>query len=250
MIDNKSEKYPGFTPYHYCNNNPIIFIDPDGQDTYLIIYGAGYENAELIGETGDQGDNFQKNAEALADKIRNSGMLGEGDDVVVTRAASSESFIEAVNKEYDSGEIASLTTFSHGGPWGLSLGGESVEQDGVDSSAEMEQLDDYDSREINESNYQEIDSENFTSDATVTINSCNVGGTKKSNQESSFAQKLTNHLGSNRTVKAFTGGAQMKTRNGDGKTIVYDGELIRAADAKTQKVRLTTFRKGKKPVGP
>jgi RHS repeat-associated protein len=250
VVDEKVELYPGFTPYHYCNNNPIIFVDPDGEDTYLIIYGAGYENAESVGEHGDQGDNFKKNAEAHADKLRNSGTLAEGDAVVVVRAASSEKFINTVNAEYESGKIAELTTFSHGGPWGLSLGGESVEEDGVDQNTEDQQVDDYDSREINESNYEQINSDNFTDDATVTVNACYVGGVSKSDQKSSFGQKLANLLGGNRTVRAFTGGSQMKTKNGDGKTIIHDGEMIRSADVKTQKVRFTLFRKDQEPVGP
>ena len=37
VIDNMSEKYMNHTPYHYAINNPVVFIDPDGND---IIYAA------------------------------------------------------------------------------------------------------------------------------------------------------------------------------------------------------------------
>jgi RHS repeat-associated protein len=36
VIDNKAEKYSSFTPYAYAINNPVIFLDPDGND--IVIY--------------------------------------------------------------------------------------------------------------------------------------------------------------------------------------------------------------------
>jgi len=36
VIDNKAEKYSSFTSYAYAINNPILFLDPDGND--IVIY--------------------------------------------------------------------------------------------------------------------------------------------------------------------------------------------------------------------
>ena len=34
-IDPLAEKYPQVSPYAYCVNNPIIFVDPDGREVYI-----------------------------------------------------------------------------------------------------------------------------------------------------------------------------------------------------------------------
>jgi RHS repeat-associated protein len=35
-VDPMSDKYPNLTPYAYCANNPVILVDPDGREVYII----------------------------------------------------------------------------------------------------------------------------------------------------------------------------------------------------------------------
>jgi RHS repeat-associated protein len=39
-VDPLAEKYPNYSPYVYCNNNPIKYIDPDGRGPELVLAGA------------------------------------------------------------------------------------------------------------------------------------------------------------------------------------------------------------------
>jgi RHS repeat-associated protein len=42
--DPLAEKYPNKTPYHYCSNNPVNLVDPDGKDDYLNTKGKKVYN--------------------------------------------------------------------------------------------------------------------------------------------------------------------------------------------------------------
>ena len=69
------------------------------------------------------------------------------------------------------------------------------------------------------------------------------GWTDKQIKDFAFAQKLSNHLGI--TVQALTSSGLFKT-DSKGK-IIYDGTMIRAIDAKSQKTRLSTFKPNTAP---
>ncbi len=35
-VDPMSDKYPSMSPYNYCANNPVILVDPDGEEVWLL----------------------------------------------------------------------------------------------------------------------------------------------------------------------------------------------------------------------
>ncbi|WP_291151923.1 RHS repeat-associated core domain-containing protein [Flavobacterium sp. UBA7680] len=40
-VDPLAEKYPDYSPYVYCANNPVLYIDPDGRDWYVNYFTGG-----------------------------------------------------------------------------------------------------------------------------------------------------------------------------------------------------------------
>lgn len=83
-VDPLSDKYPSLSPYAYCANNPVIYIDPDGRnfDEWEVLFASdgsvkvnwmsdkGGENTQIVNFSYEnaQGDHVQFN-EPLAYEI-------------------------------------------------------------------------------------------------------------------------------------------------------------------------------------
>ena len=245
-VDPMAAKYPSLSPYVYCANNPVKLVDPNGEDVWIVVYGAGYLNSQSRGQDHDVGSGFKKNAEAYSEQIKsNPNFNPDKDEVVLVEAKSMKQFADAINKEYSKGKIAELTVFSHGYSDGVSLGRQTSAEVGPEQS--NAQLTNYDLRELNENTMSQLNTDNFTNTAVVNFYGCNIGGQKEDYAYDSFAQKFADYLGQDRIVNAFTGPAQFTKSNGK---ITYNGRMIRSADMSSQLTKFTKFRPNQSPVFP
>lgn len=68
-IDRKAEAYTSWNPYNYTLNNPIKYIDPNGEDVYLIIWGTA--DGE-IGHAGIAVDNYKTEKYKAKEKYKDA----------------------------------------------------------------------------------------------------------------------------------------------------------------------------------
>jgi RHS repeat-associated protein len=241
-IDRFAEKYDPVSPYAFTANNPMLYKEIAGDSTYVVIYGAGYLKPSYKGKRYDVGSGFKKSAEAKAKEIKSrKGYDAKRDQVVVVGVKTEEEFMDAVNKEYDTGEIAELTTYSHGTNNSINLGGEETDADSQEDKRWVSVSDvSTDTNKRGENEFNQIDSNNFSPNARISLYGCNLAGSKPANAGGSPAQAIVNRIGNGATSQALQGGggAEFMQRNGRN---VYNGKMIRSADRSSQRQRLTKF---------
>ena len=92
-IDPLCEKYYWISPYAYCLNNPIKFIDPDGKDVYMIFYATSDARYQSAAETRQREIESMKGFDPKKDhvyiqEIGDLGTLGDRVNSIVQDAAT------------------------------------------------------------------------------------------------------------------------------------------------------------------
>lgn len=67
--DAKAEAYTGWSPYNYVLNNPLKYVDPKGEDVYLIIWASGEDG---VGHAGVAVDNYKTEKYQVKEKYKDA----------------------------------------------------------------------------------------------------------------------------------------------------------------------------------
>ena len=102
-------------------NRPLIAVDPDGEETYLVVHGRGYADTDF--QSHNVGGLFEHAANTRASEIRaSSDFDASTDEIVVAPAGNRSEFLDLVNATYPSGAIKEIDVFSHGWEGGVNFG--------------------------------------------------------------------------------------------------------------------------------
>ncbi len=106
-VDPLAEKNPSLTPYHYCHNNPISRIDPDGQDDYdkfqglvrgfitNLIYGTNLRDSYIPNDLADYNSGL-KSADITSTAIGTALILDGGRNVTSGLGGASASAVATI----------------------------------------------------------------------------------------------------------------------------------------------------------
>jgi len=128
VIDNKAAKYVWTTPYTYCLNNPIIFIDPDGEDVVVVLGGLDMMSQGDAGTAADIANDL--NTWATDNNIKDFSakpFVSDAFDNV------KDNIMSYINDNYDaeSGEKLIISGYSWGGDTSVELA-EALKEAGID----------------------------------------------------------------------------------------------------------------------
>ncbi|MDX9697477.1 MAG: RHS repeat-associated core domain-containing protein [Bacteroidales bacterium] len=76
-VDPMSDKYPSMSPYNYCANNPVILVDPDGREVFLLGELASVAYNQLVNRAQNLNFSFDEKTGKISANVKEGAKLSK-----------------------------------------------------------------------------------------------------------------------------------------------------------------------------
>jgi RHS repeat-associated protein len=78
-VDPMSDKYPSMSPYNYCANNPVILVDPDGKEVFLLGELANIAYNQLVNRVQNLNFSFDSKTGKISATVKEGATLTDNE---------------------------------------------------------------------------------------------------------------------------------------------------------------------------
>ena len=121
--DQKFEKYFWTSPYTYCLNNPVIYIDPDGRDVMIAFTGGFTGGGKAVAPNSTAAAYTGKIFQSIANFAQQNGIDFKGTVIAsgLTSKSSVKTAMDFIKNNYTEGEKLIIYGYSNGGDFAVEL---------------------------------------------------------------------------------------------------------------------------------
>jgi len=132
VIDLKADKFNQFSPYSYCLNNPLAYVDPDGEDVMVAFTGGPTGGGKTVAANSKDAGTTGRVLQSAENFARENGIEFSGRVITpgLTSGSSVKNAVGFVKSNYTKGEKVIVYGYSYGGDFAVELA-EALGEEGI-----------------------------------------------------------------------------------------------------------------------
>ena len=103
-VDPMSDKYPSLSPYNYCANNPVILVDPDGREVFLLGELANVAYNQLVNRAQNLNFSFDEKTGKISATTKEGATLTKREQHLLNAINDKDSKVQIQTVKANPGE--------------------------------------------------------------------------------------------------------------------------------------------------